>query len=76
MKSSVLETIEKQLPQLSHQEQLWLIEQLAHQLQTKRRRDEWRASLDAMANDPQIQAEIRKIEEEFSITESDGLEGL
>jgi hypothetical protein len=30
----------------------------------------------AMANDPQIQAEIAAINEEFAVTDMDGLEGL
>jgi hypothetical protein len=32
--------------------------------------------LEAMANDPSIQAEIRQIEQEFKITEMDGLNNL
>jgi hypothetical protein len=75
MRSSVLQTIEAQLPLLSHDEQLWLIEHLA-KLQKEKRREKWAASLEAMANDPQIQAEIRYIQEEFATTEADGLEGL
>jgi len=31
------------------------------------------AQLEAMANDPEIQREIRAIQEEFAITELDGL---
>jgi len=76
MKSNSLRTIEKELPHLTQEEQLWLIEHLAHHLQKEQRREQWRASLDAMAKDPQIQDEIRKINMEFSVTESDGLEGL
>jgi hypothetical protein len=76
MKSSSLQTIEKELPMLSQEEQLWLIEHLAQHLRKEQRRREWIASLDAMSKDPHIQAEIRKIEAEFSITEQDGLEGL
>ncbi len=34
------------------------------------------AQLEAMANDPEIQREIRQIEAEFRSTELDGLEGL
>ena len=75
MKSNALQTIEKELPLLSQKEQLWLLEHLA-KLQKEKRREEWAASLEAMAKDPQIQAEIRQIQEEFAITEMDGLEGL
>ncbi len=32
--------------------------------------------LEAMANDPSIQAEIKQIEQEFKITEMDGLTNL
>lgn len=35
-----------------------------------------KADLAAMASDPEIQAELRHIEEEFAGTESDGLEGV
>jgi 23S rRNA U2552 (ribose-2'-O)-methylase RlmE/FtsJ len=34
------------------------------------------SELSAMANDPNIQAEIKKIEQEFKITEIDGLTNL
>jgi hypothetical protein len=76
MISSVLQGIEKNLPLLSQEEQLWLIERLAHDLRKSQRQTEFRASLAAMANDSQIQAEIRKIEDEFAVTAEDGLEGL
>ena len=75
MKSNALQAIEKELPLLSQKEQLWLIEHL-EQLQKEKRRREWEASLEAMANDQQIQAEIRQIQGEFAITEMDGLEDL
>ena len=73
--SSVLQFIEKQVPLLSHDEQLRLLEHLTKHLEKEKRRKEWAASLDGMAKDPQIQEEIRKINEEFSVAESDGLEG-
>ena len=76
MKSTSLQTIEKELPLLSHEEQLWLIEHVAQHLRKEQRREVFRASMEAMANDPEIQAENRRIAEEFSITEEDGLEGL
>ena len=76
MNSSVLESIENQLPQLSHDEQLWLIERLAKRLRKKPPPANFEADLAAMANDPQIQQELRAIEAEFAVTEQDGLEGL
>ena len=76
LKSNSLQTIEKELPQLSQKEQLWLIEHLAQHLRKEQRREEFRVAMEAMANDPEIQAENRRIEAEFSVAESDGLEGL
>jgi len=76
MRSSVLQTIEKQLPKLSHNEQLWLIEQLAKHLRKQPPPPNFEADLIAMANDPEIQAENRRIAEEFSVADADGLEGL
>ena len=57
MHSLVLSQIEETIDHLSHEEQLWLIEQLA-----------------AMATDPEIRAELQKIDREFAVTEADGLE--
>lgn len=77
MKSTVLQSIERELPSLSQDEQLWLIERLAHEMRKGQRRQiEFRASLAMMASDQEIQAEIRKIEEEFTVASEDGLEGL
>lgn len=76
MKSPALQSIEKELPQLSHQEQLWLIEHLAQHMRKEQRREAFRASMEAMANDPHIQAENRKIEQESSTSEQNGLAGL
>ena len=52
MKSSALQTIEKQLPLLSREEQLWLIEHLAKQLRRRPQPANFEADLIAMANDP------------------------
>jgi hypothetical protein len=75
MKADVLLSIEKQLPLLSHDEQLALIEQLAHHLR-KPRVNGIRPMLVAIANDPQIQEELRQIEAEFSVATEDGLEDV
>ena len=75
MKSDALQTIETHLPFLSSDERLLLIEQLAQQLRRPRSQSGKHAALAAMASDPQIQVELRKIEAEFSIAEADGLEG-
>ncbi len=76
MASPTLTSIEKQLDQLSRDEQLWLIEYLAARLRKHAvaERAAWQADLAAMAADPQIQAELRQIEEEFRVAELDGLE--
>jgi hypothetical protein len=76
MPSPVLQTIEKQLPLLSHDERLWLIEHLAQQLRKPSQSDDFQAEMEAMANDPEIQKELREIQEEFSVADADGLEGL
>jgi hypothetical protein len=75
MKSNVLQSIEKQLPLLSHDEQLALIEQLARHLR-KPRVNGIPSMLAAMAKDPQIQQELRQIEAEGSVAAEDGLEDV
>ena len=81
MHSPVLAQIEKIIGLLSRDEQLWLIEQLAHRLlEDSMKSDEveqatFESQLAAMATDPQIRAELQKIDREFAVTEEDGLEG-
>ena len=79
--SAVSNQVEKMIYHLSHKEQLQLIEKLAHCLQESsiRRNDMieqavFKNQLVAMAADTEIQAELNKIEQEFNITERDGLE--
>ncbi|ODS31593.1 MAG: hypothetical protein SCARUB_03284 [Candidatus Scalindua rubra] len=76
MSSSVLSEIENKINQLSREEQLCLIEQLAHSLRESTLKDQsiLENQLVAMASDPEIQSELKKIDEEFALTESDGLE--
>jgi hypothetical protein len=78
MVSATLTCIEKQIDQLSQEEQLWLIEHLAARLRKHAvaERAAWQADLAAMAADPQIQAELRQIEQEFRVADLDGLEDL
>jgi len=61
---------------LSISEQLRLIERLVHRVheRTQKQNADLDAQLAQMAADPQIQAELAKIEEEFSNAEADGLE--
>lgn len=79
MPSPVLSQIEKVIDHLSREEQLWLIEQLAHRLQEDSMKSNtaeqtvFESQLVAMAVDREIQAELQKIDQEFVITEADGL---
>jgi hypothetical protein len=76
MNSTGLQELENRIAELSRDEQLWLIERLAHRLRltTPVPGTDWENDLAAMAADPDIQRELRSIEEEFRGTESDGLE--
>jgi len=78
MNTSVLSDIEMKISQLSDEEQLWLIERLVHQLQKGRPKAQKISEnqLAAMASDPQIQSELRKIRLDFAQTELDGLENV
>ena len=76
----VLSQIEKTIDHLSRKEQLWLIEQLAHRLREDTIKSDaveqatFETQLAAMAKDPEIRAELQKIDREFAVTEADGLE--
>ncbi|MBC8186505.1 hypothetical protein H8E88_35945 [candidate division KSB1 bacterium] len=69
--------IKNKIKQLPLTEQLWLLEQIAHFIRDNtingKRLD---SQLAAMAADPEIQHELKNINEEFSVVEMDGLEGL
>jgi hypothetical protein len=69
MASQNLLEIERAIASLSAREKLWLLERIAHQL---REPDE--AEVSEMANDPEIQAEVKAINLEFALTEMDGLQ--
>ena len=69
-------SIESQIDALSPEQQLALIERLAKSLRNRQEQREWDKDLVAMAADPDIQREIREINEEFAVAEEDGLEGL
>ena len=79
MPSAGLNQIEEAITHLSRREQLLLIEQLAHYLREgsmkgdTREESTLRSQLSTMASDPEIQAELHKIDQEFAITEADGL---
>ena len=78
MINPVLERIETQLDQLSLSEKLWLMERLVHQIRAHS--DQWpevrETDLAAMANDPAIQKELKRIEAEFAGAETDGLDSM
>ncbi|CAN1210463.1 IDEAL domain-containing protein [Tumidithrix helvetica PCC 7403] len=65
-KSRDLKSITQSIDALNLTEQLWLLEHIAHQIRI-------RNELTAMAQDPQIQAELTQIQQEFAATDFDGL---
>lgn len=78
--SSDLHQIEQSISRLSHQEQLWLVERIIHNMKVISLRqisnvvpESIEQQLTNMANDPEIQAEIIAINQEFANTEMDDL---
>ena len=67
---------EREFARLSPEAQLSLLERLVHRtrMSVSADRDGWEADLAAMAADPQIQRELSRINAEFGVTETDGLE--
>ena len=80
MHSAILNQIEESICRLSRKEQLWLIEQLAYRLREDSTKSDiskqttFKSQLATMAADPEVIAEMQKIDHEFSVTEADGLE--
>ena len=76
MSNSILTQLEDGFKQLSTSEQLWLIERLVHHVHesTLKQNNDVDDELALMATDPQIQTELRRIEQESSYVEADGLE--
>jgi hypothetical protein len=68
--------IEREFARLPPEAQLSLLERLVHRtrIAVSGGRDAWEADLAAMAADPQIQRELTRINAEFGVTETDGLE--
>lgn len=80
MNSPNLLEIERSIRALSLEEQLYLLEKIARQVRERTLIKNKLADakymekqLAAMASDPNIQAEIAAINEEFAVTEMDGL---
>ena len=71
---SLIAEIEDQLNRLSTEEQWELLERLFRRLRPRTSRPDWDADIVAMAADPDIQRELKAINDEFAITEMDGLE--
>jgi hypothetical protein len=69
-----VDTIEAAIEQLSLPDQLVLIERLASRIRSRVLRTPPPAEVDlaAMASDPAIQDELRRIEAEFAVAEADG----
>jgi hypothetical protein len=75
MNLAALSQIEDSIAQLSLAEQLWLIERVAQRLRdTLGAQSTFDQQLAAMAADPEIQQELRSIEEEFAPAAADGLD--
>jgi len=73
--SAALERIEVALDRLSWSEQIWLLERLARRIREQARppRDSRDDALVAMADDPDIQRELRQIASEFAVAEAEQL---
>jgi hypothetical protein len=69
MTGNYLLEIERAIHPLSAEEKLWLLERIVQQL-----REPNGIELAEMAADPQVQAEMGAIEQEFALTEMDGLQ--
>ncbi|NJN98298.1 MAG: hypothetical protein HC875_31525 [Anaerolineales bacterium] len=76
--SPILQQIEQSIRALSVEEQLWLLERIAHELRQKTQFAalpiagfDMETQLAEMANDPAIQAELAAIKQEFAFTEMD-----
>ncbi|KYC42603.1 hypothetical protein WA1_20490 [Scytonema hofmannii PCC 7110] len=81
MISLSLQEIERSIRTLSLEEKLWLLERIARQVREKQQTANLFANekymqqqLRAMASDPDIIVEIAAINDEFAVTEMDGLE--
>ena len=77
MKMMVLSQLEKNIYELPLEEQLRLMERLAQNIRNAlATKQDIEMQLAAMANDPEIQNELKLIEEEFALAEANGLESI
>ncbi len=67
--------LEREILQLPSDEQRWLVDRLARRIRTDNVRPAESAGtlLASMAADPEIVRELRTIDEDFRVTENDGL---
>jgi hypothetical protein len=77
MATSGFERIEADIERLSLTDQLRLMERLARLIGQRAQPSPTvqEGDLVAMANDPAVQGELREIDQEFAVTEADGLDG-
>lgn len=69
-----LRGIEREFALLSPGEQREMLGRLVHRVRAAETdREAWEAQLAGMAADPAVQRELGLIEEEFSVTQADGL---
>jgi hypothetical protein len=74
MSQTILSEIEENILQLPVDEQLLLISRVAERLRSKiESENNFESELAEMANDGNIQRELKEIEEDFRYTELDGL---
>ena len=80
MLSVILMEIEEKISRLPRKKQLWLIDQLERKFKENSNNNavgeqtHFASQLAMMANDPEVQTELKKIEQEFALAEGDGLE--
>ena len=74
MATQALEDIEKKFARLPPEAQLSLLERLLHRVRVavSGRQDAWETELSAMAGDPEVQRELKRVSAEFSTS---GLRG-
>lgn len=74
IESTILHRLEREIFDLPAADKLWLLAQIAQQLQPPNPKlSSLEQTLIDMANDPQIQQEIAVIDAEFAIAGMDGL---
>jgi len=78
----ILSQIEQSINSLSYDELLYLLEKIVRNLKLKSPdrvvtdKLSFEKQIEMMATDPEIQAELHKIDQEFVATQMDGLEKL